>query len=148
LLDLQKQIFAAHEAATVNHAEIKRLGDIIGAEVERLYNDVYVHRRSNLTEKERWAIVLAMPEAKEHDRLVTLAQPHHDRVIELIEQMWAIPTTTPEGRRAKFSVLLDHVMGNGWLERDADWHIELARRMMIEFVGGEPTAQLREQFGR
>jgi hypothetical protein len=109
-----------------------------------------VHRRSNLTHDERWALVMAMPESKEHDRLVRLAEPHNDRVIELIERMWSIPATTPEGRQAKFLVLLDRVMGASWLEPDgpADWHIELARNMMIEFIGGEPAAQLREQFAR
>ena len=146
LLDLQEQIFEADEAANAHHAEIERPHGIIGDEVERLYDDW----QSDLTKKERWALVTAMPESKEHDRLVRLAAPHHDRVGKLIERMWAIPATTPEGRQAKFLVLLDHVMGGDWLEPDgpADWHIEMARKMMIEFIGGEPAALLRDQFAR
>jgi hypothetical protein len=66
LLDLQEQIFEADEAANAHRAEIERLHGIIGDEVERLYDDW----RSNLTAKERWALVTAMPESKEHDRLV------------------------------------------------------------------------------
>jgi hypothetical protein len=150
LLELQEKIFEAHEAATVHHTEIRRLNDIVSAEHGRLYDDVFVHRRSNLTEEERWAIIYPMPEAKEHDRLVTLAEPHNDRVLELIERMWTIPATTPEGRQAKFVVLLDHVTGVDWLKPDgpADWHIEMARKLMIEFIGGEPAKQLRDQFAR
>jgi hypothetical protein len=150
LLELEEQIFESHEAATAHDTEINRLNDIVGTESVRLYDEVFVHRRSNLTEKERWAIATAMPESKEHDRLVELVRPHHDRLCELIERMWAIPATTPEGRQAKFFVLLNFVLGDDWREADgaADWHIEMARRMMIEFIGGEPAKQLRAQFAR
>jgi hypothetical protein len=53
-------------------------------------------------------------ESKEHDRLVTLAKPHQR--CELIERMWTIPATTPEGRQTKFIVLLDYVtwVAIGW----------------------------------
>jgi hypothetical protein len=155
LLDLEEQIFEADEAANAHRAEIERLHGIIGDEVERLYDEVHVHRRSNLTGKERWAVVKAMPEAKEHDRLVRLAEPHHDRVGELIERMWAIPATTPEGRQAKFFVLLNFVLSGNWSVQDgdwregdraADWHIRMTRDLLIEFIGGEPAKLLRDQF--
>jgi hypothetical protein len=145
LLDLEEQIFAAHEAATAHDTEIERLNDIFHAD------DQY----SDLTAKERWALVTAMPETKEHDRLVRLAQPHHDRVDELIKRMWSIPATTPEGRQAKFLVLLNFVLAGHWSVQDgdwregdwaADWHIRMTRYLLIEFIGGEPAKLLRDQF--
>jgi hypothetical protein len=30
--------------------------------------------------------------------------------------------------------------------REVDWEIKMARDLMIEFVGGEAAAQLRDQF--
>jgi hypothetical protein len=108
----------------VDHAEIPWLGVVVAAESRRLHDDW----QSDLTKKERWALVMAMPESKEHDRLVQLAEPHNDRVIKLIERMWSIPATTPEGRQAKFLVLLDHVMGEDWEDLDGEltgtlrWH--------------------------
>jgi hypothetical protein len=143
LLDLEEQIFAAYEAATAHDTEIARLNVILGDEAKRLYDEC-----SYLTQDERSDIVFAMPAAKEHDRLVSLADPHHDRMQELIEKMWAIPATTPEGRRAKFLVLLGCIMDSDWRQADeaAHWHIEMARKMIIEFIGGEPAKQLRDQF--
>jgi hypothetical protein len=153
LLDLQAQISEAHEAANVDHAEIVRLDVIVAAEAARLYDEALTEEARQgqyLTPDERWNQALAMPELKEHDRLVQLAEPHNDRVIALIERMWSIPATTPEGRQAKFLVLLDHVMGEDWevVDGDADWHVEMARSLMIEFIGGEPAKQLRDQFAR
>ncbi len=62
--------------------------------------------------------------------------------------MWSIPAQTPEGRRAKLLVLLGDIMTDGWSEHDGnvDWDIKMARDLMIEFVGGEPGEQLRDQF--
>jgi hypothetical protein len=84
-----------------------------------------------------------MPETKKHDRLVRLAQPHHDKVDELIKRMWSIPATTPEGRQAKFLVLLNFVLAGHWSVQDgdwregdwaADWHIRMTRYLLIEFM--------------
>lgn len=62
--------------------------------------------------------------------------------------MWSTPARTQEGRRAKLLVLLGHIMTGSWREcdSDADWEIQKARDLMIEFVGGESAAQLRDQF--
>jgi hypothetical protein len=156
LLDLEEQIFSAHEAATVDHAEIGRLHGIICAEAKRIYDEALTEEARQgqyLTPNERWNQALAMPESKEHDRLVRLAQPHYDRVDELIKRMWAIPATTPEGRQAKFLVLLNFVLAGywsvedgDWRAADSDWHIRMTRDLMIEFIGGEPAKQLRDQF--
>jgi hypothetical protein len=39
-------------------------------------------------------------------------------------------------------------MADGWRDDDgrADWDIRMARDLFIEFVGGEPAVQLRDQF--
>jgi hypothetical protein len=62
--------------------------------------------------------------------------------------MWAIRALTSEGRAAKLRVLLAWLMGDDWRENDsdADYPIREARELMFEFVGGEPAAQLRDQF--
>jgi hypothetical protein len=65
----------------------------------------------------------------------------------LIDEMWALPAHTPEGRRAKVLVLLVCVLGQEWTaidERTGDSEL-MARNLLIEFVGGEPGAQLRDQ---
>jgi hypothetical protein len=51
-------------------------------------------------------------------------------------------------KRAKLLVLLGDIMTDGWREHDGnvDWDIKMARDLMIEFVGGEPAVQLRDQF--
>ena len=65
----------------------------------------------------------------------------------LVREMWAIPALTPEGRRAKVLVAL-RLLPDAWRERDeeADFWILQARNLLFEFVGGEPGAQLRDQF--
>jgi hypothetical protein len=52
------------------------------------------------------------------------------------------------GQAAKIKVLACSVMGDDWREHDgdADVDIRLARALMIELVGGEPAAQLRDRF--
>jgi hypothetical protein len=77
-----------------------------------------------------------------------LQKPHFDAADNLAERMWAIPPQTSEGRRAKLLVLLGCIMPSDWREdRDsADYHIIMARDLMIELVGGEPAVQLCDQF--
>ena len=101
-----------------------------------------------LSKEERSAVVAAIPEAIGHARLVKLQRPLQERADELVKQMWATRARTPEGRRAKLLVLLLHVMADDWRDDDgrADWDIRMARDLLIEFVGGEPAMQLRDQF--
>jgi hypothetical protein len=102
----------------------------------------------NLTKAEIWQRVKEMPESKKYSRLVNLARPHSAEAERLIKEMWAIPAKTSEGRRAKLVVLLGCIMEERWREGDwaADWDVLMARNLMIEFVGGEPAEQLRDQF--
>jgi hypothetical protein len=104
--------------------------------------------RSALGPQERWALVTAMPESKEHDRLVKLQNEPFARMNALIYQMFATPAHTPEGRRAKVTVLLRCIMGGDWCHVDAetDYPEQMARNLLIELIGGSPGEQLRGQF--
>jgi hypothetical protein len=147
LLELEERIFEHHAAATAYNDEIYRLWDIWTAEWKRLDLEGLTGR-CTLTSKERWALVREMPESKEHSRLANLQEPHYVEMDKLIIKMWATPAHTPEGRRAKLLVLLGCILDNDWREHDgeADYGIRRARDLMIEFVGGEPAEQLRDQF--
>jgi len=65
----------------------------------------------------------------------------------LIRQMFAIQAHTADGRRAKATVLLTCITGSEWTktDKDADYDIEMARKLLIEFIGGEPGEMLRSQ---
>ena len=151
LLKLEEQIFEQHDAAHAFDDEIDRTLAIWTAEGIRLEREALKEQlagRPTLTSKERWELVRAMPESKEHTRLAGLADPFFDRRGALVKQMFAIPAQTADGRRAKVTVLLACVMGSEWTEidKDADYDIEMARKLLIEFVGGEPGEMLRDQF--
>jgi hypothetical protein len=66
----------------------------------------------------------------------------------LIKQMYATPAHTAEGRPAKVMVLLGVILGEDWRDHDdeTDYPQLMARRLLIEFIGGEPGEQLRDQF--
>jgi len=88
-----------------------------------------------------------MPEVKEHNRLARIQDAHFEKMEALVKQMWATPALTPEGRRAKVLVALN-LLPDEW--RDGDWQADYAilkaRQLLIEFIGGEPGEQLRDQF--
>ena len=65
----------------------------------------------------------------------------------LVEQMWAIPALTPEGRRAKVLVAL-RLLPDDWraVDKSADYGVRETRQLLIELVGGDAGAQLRDQF--
>jgi hypothetical protein len=88
LLKLEKNIFEQHDAARAYDDEATRLGEIWQAELSRLDDEVYAGR-STLTTMERWALVTAMPEAEEHERVVKLQQPFCDRQDAMIERMFS-----------------------------------------------------------
>jgi hypothetical protein len=127
--------------------EIIRLGEIWYAESKRLANEFYAGR-STLTQGERLALITAMPESKEHARLVKLQNPFYERMDALVEEMFATPAHTAEGRRAKVSVLLGCVMGGDWcaVDEETEYPERMARKTLIEFIGGEPGEMLRGQF--
>jgi hypothetical protein len=147
LVKLEELIFEQREGGAQYDGEITRLQKIWTAEAKRLAVEVDAGR-STLTEDERWALALAMPESKEQERLERLQKPFHDREDAYTEQMFATPARTPEGRRAKVTVLLRCVMGRDWCSVDAetDYPEMTARRLLIEFIGGEPGEHLRNQF--
>ena len=74
-----------------------------------------------------------MPEAREQTRLVKL-QASHDRMMDdLVEEMFGIRAHTAEGRRAKVSVLLGCVLGDGWRGRDEEtrYCARMAQTMLL-----------------
>ncbi|MGL3208316.1 hypothetical protein [Bradyrhizobium sp. BR 1433] len=145
LLRLEEKIFDAWRAAIAPYEEIHRLDDIWRREAGRLYEEMK-QGRLTLTDDERWQIVWAMPEWKEHGRLVELSNGHFDRMFDLIDEMWALPAYTEAGRKAKVAVALYCVLD--WRDRDdeLDYRELMARRLLIELVGGEAASSLRESF--
>jgi hypothetical protein len=89
-----------------------------------------------------------MPECIENSRLCRLQEPVYAKMDSLIREMWAMPAHTAEGRRAKVQVLLVCILGQEWtvIDEETDYPVQMARDMLLELVGGEPGAQLREQF--
>jgi hypothetical protein len=146
LLALEKQYFEQHESATSYHDEIFRLSDIWQAKSRQLWEKSLVGYCS-LSDQQRWDLVTAMPECIEHNRLCRIQDTHFAKMEDLVKQMWAIPAQTPEGRRAKVLVALS-LLPASWRHADqnTDYGVREARQLLIEFVGGEPGAQLREQF--
>jgi hypothetical protein len=147
LLALEERIFDCQEAALAYDDEIIRLNNIWHF-VWQFGGQEIKEGRSDLTQEELWNRVKEMPESKEHTRLVALQEPYYVEMDKLIIKMWATPAHTPEGRRAKLLVLLGCILDSDWREHDgeANYEIRRARDLMIEFVGGEPAEQLRDQF--
>jgi hypothetical protein len=135
LLELEEQIFEQYNGACAFNAEILRFSKIWTVTKGRqLYDEALsgeVQAGVYLTANERWALVTDMPESEA-----------------LIKQMYATPAHTAEGRRAKVLVLLGVILGEDWRGHDDETEYPelMARRLLIEFVGGEPGEQLRDQF--
>jgi hypothetical protein len=147
LFELEEKIFKHKEASDAFEPEADRLSDIWTMENKRM-SDEYEATR---TFKEQKAIIDDMPEFKEYMRLRGLQTIQREAADELVKQMWEIKAQTPEGRRAKVVVLLWYVMEDDEWRRVFDepfepFDVTRARDLLIEFVGGEPAAQLRDQF--
>lgn len=84
----------------------------------------------------------------EQNRLTALQDLHYARMDQLVKEMWATPAQTSDERRAKFEVLLVCIMRDDWRDHDqaADYDIRMARKLLIEFVGGQPADILADQF--
>jgi hypothetical protein len=147
LLELEEKIFEHKEAFSELEPETDRLSNIWHKENHRLA-DEFETSRTWPSFEERRAIVDAMPEFKEYMRLRELQEREREAADDLVKQMWEIKAQTPEGRRAKLLVLLEYVMEDDEWRRtfDEPFDITRARDLMIEFVGGEPAEQLRDQF--
>jgi hypothetical protein len=151
LVKLEEQIFEQYNGACAFDAEILRLSEIWTAESDRLYKEALsreVQAGVYLTPQERWKLVTDTLACIEHNRLSNLQAPFYKRMEALIEQMFATPAHTAEGRRAKVTVLLGCILGDDWRGRDekTEWPELTARNLLIEFIGGEPGEQLRNQF--
>jgi hypothetical protein len=149
LLELEEKIFDHKHAADEFGGQSDQLDSIYTAANWRLHNEF--EATGSPTFDERKAIVEAMPEFEECMRLRELQQLECDAADGLVERMWAIKAVSAEGRRSKLLVLLSYVMADDeWRAAKEVPHltsdVTRARDLMIEFVGGEPSEQLRDQF--
>jgi hypothetical protein len=94
------------------------------------------------------AAIRNMPEVARQRELDDLAQPHFDRMDDLIKEMWGIPARTAEGKRSKLDVLLTCIAGVGWRDsdKDADYDVRMIRSFMLELLGSEQAERFKEQF--
>jgi hypothetical protein len=145
LLKLEEQIFEQYEGAAQYDDEMYRLALIWHTESARRLEAA---EGSCLSQDERWKLATDMPECREHDRLAKLQDPFYERMDALVKEMFATPAHSAEGRRAKATVLLGCILGGNWRRTDdeMDYTEMMARRLLIEFVGGEPGEMLRDQF--
>jgi hypothetical protein len=149
LLKLEEQIFEQYEGACAFDDEIIRLSEIWTTESKRLYEEsLDAEGNCSLSPQERWNLVTDMPASVEHSRLCRLQEPFYVRMDVLVKQMFATPAHTAEGRRAKATVLLGCILGDDWrgTDEETDYPEMMARRLLIEFIGGEPGEMLRGQF--
>jgi hypothetical protein len=144
LLDLERQIFEQHDAAAVYDDEIKKQAKIWTAAQQRLYEESILP--GGLSHKERYDAIAALPSCIEHSRLCRLQDPFMLQKDALVRQMFATPAHTADGRRAKVEVLIFCIMGPDWQRPEMDYQEEMARALLLEFVGGKPADELREQF--
>ena len=146
LFDLEERIFKHKEAADAIGLRASPLGAIWSAENRRLHREF--EATGSPTFDNIKAILDAMPEFTKCMRLRELQQVEWSAAEDLVEQMWAIEVQTPEGKRAKVLVLLGYVMEEDEWRRvfDGAFDVTRARDLLIEFVGGEPAEQLRDQF--
>ncbi len=150
LLELEELIFERKHAADELSAQDAPLRVIWIAEQRRLHDAFEAAGFGGTTFAEMKAIINAMPEYRESIRLADLRQIEWDAQDQLIEEMWNIKAQTPEGRRAKLTVLLGVIMDDEeWLNAavpGTTYDVVRARDLMIEMVGGEPGEQMRDQF--
>jgi hypothetical protein len=143
LLKLKEEIFAARDAAKIYDDEVLRHFEAWQDEARRLEREAEAGR-SNLTDIERWEVVIATPAAKEHDRLTKLQRPHHERQDALTERLLSIPARTAEGRKAKAAVFVECILPIHAIydadddedEEELAYPLQVARQLLIEFTGG------------
>jgi hypothetical protein len=145
LLGLEEAIFEAWAASHAHDDEIQRLEKVRRADYERrLQEETKALKFISMTA--RWDAVRATPDGRELARLVKLSERHHERMAGLADQMWAIPAKTERGRSAKVGVLLSCILD--WREPDEemDWRQIMARRLLVDLVGGGEAESFREVF--
>jgi hypothetical protein len=147
LLDLERDILDVHRQATADDEEISQCMHAWRDEWLRLDKEAK-DGRINLTQEEISEAVGKLPSVARQKVLNEIAQPHYDRMDDLIEKMWAIPARTAEGKRAKFQVLLICIAKSDWLdnEHDADYDTRMIRSLLLELLGGEQAERFKKQF--
>jgi hypothetical protein len=139
LLQLEQEILEQRRLAQAYDPEIMRLSEIWTDENSRLAGEIDAGRL-NMTPQQRYAAVMAMPENKEHDRLVDLQKPYWEKHDAAVERLFSIPAQTAEGRAAKASAVLGLMAAfMGVLDDDEgdDYPINFIHKFLIE-LGGKP----------
>jgi hypothetical protein len=147
---MTKPIIAAHPHADAPlfalEAEIDRLGEAY-AEIYRTRVEPHGERFDQLlnlpaeSHEQYWGRLKAFDEETGRAKAITDADEVWNDAAKLIEQMWARPATTIEGRAAKVRVFLNHAAINGdWFERECDeWDLGMARRLLLDLAGMAET---------
>lgn len=146
LVELEREILAEYEIATQHEDEIIRLR-------EQGYAELRSEETKHLPVDEQvaiWERAKNAPECREADRLIALGDPHFDRMDALTKEMLSIPATTAQGRRAKLSVFFETIAHERWTRsnHDADYDMEIGRRLLLEFAGNGAAGEWTEQFAR
>src|SRR5258705_1667261 len=136
LIELGEEIFEHYKIINQLEERAASLLEVCLNETNNLH-DACRRGKCTLTKKEQSAMVSAMPECIEHARLVHLQWEREATISKMVDEMWSIPAKTPEGRQAKFLVLLNRMTKEDWTSTDAsaDYSIVLARNFMIEMIG-------------
>jgi hypothetical protein len=104
-LNAQKGNLRGWGAAEVYDDDIERCFHEWTAEYERLIAEADAGRLEK-TRAEVWEIIMQHPSGSEQSRLDALQAPHCQVWDKLIKEIWPIPATTTNYRRAKVEVLL------------------------------------------
>lgn len=147
LLEMEREILKLQAKIDEFKPEIARLHDILASEFRRLSREAAAGI-NDLSERLRLDMVRAMPEHAEHSRVCDEQQAYYDVADRLVKEMWSLEAETSEGKAAKFSVWINYIMTSDWREsdKDADYDIEMTRRLLVEMIGGEPAEKLRARF--
>lgn len=143
LLKLKERIFEAWHAANADRDEIDRLTEARRAKYDQLLSQEKA-RHQFISMKERWELVWSMPEFQPLERLIKSSDEHWERMFRLVEDMWAAPARTEAGRSAKVSVVLACVLDWRLPDEEMDWRELMARRLLVDLVGGEEAQSFRE----
>lgn len=141
LLSLASEISRLYDLAHQDDDEVSRLCEIWTDECRRLEYE------TELPSDQKRRMIKAMPESAKHTQLVKKAEPYFASADRLMAHLWSLPAKTTEGKKAKLKVLFDFVLGDEWhqTDKDSDWEIKMARRLLFELAGVSNADILGEQ---
>jgi hypothetical protein len=141
VLSLASEILRLNELVHQDDDEISRLLWIWRDRMDQLQEE------AKYTADERREIVTAMPETVEHERLICKAESYFAVADKLVKRLWSLPAKTAEGKKAKVRVLFEYILNSDWRcsDEDADWNIEMTRKLLFELAGTSTAEILGDQ---